>query len=156
MKQCPLRRPPHTSSIRAVPIPKALVRDGEDGARRAGVRLVVMQAQAESEFDTAFASLVQQRANALAVGKGGFFNNPRERLVALAARHKMPAIYEFREFVLAGGLMSYGTHLGEMYRQIAVYTGRILMGGQAGRAAGAAADAFRAGHQPEDRQGAGP
>ncbi len=111
---------------------QALVRDAEDGARRAGVRLVVVQAQAESEFDAAFAGLVQQRASALAVGTGGFFNSQRERLVALAARHKMPAIYEFREFALAGGLMSYGTHLGDMYRQMGVYTGRILKGARPG------------------------
>jgi putative ABC transport system substrate-binding protein len=111
---------------------QALVRDAEDGARRAGVRLVVVQAQAEGEFDAAFAGLVQQRASALAVGTGAFFNSQRERLVALAARHKMPAIYEFREFALAGGLMSYGTHLGEMYRQIGVYTGRILKGAKPG------------------------
>ena len=117
---------------RGSPSTPAVVRDAEDGARRAGVRLVVVQAQAKSEFDAAFASLVQQRATALAVGNSAFFNSQRERLVALAARHKLPAIYEFREFTMAGGLMSYGTHLGEMYRQIGVYTGRILKGAKPG------------------------
>lgn len=117
---------------RGSPSTQEVVRDAEGGARRAGVRLVVVQAQAESEFDAGFASLVQQRAHALAVGNIAFFNCQRERLVALAAGHKLPAIYEFREFALAGGLLSYGTHLGEMYRQIGVYTGRILKGAKPG------------------------
>jgi len=140
---------------RGSPSTQEVVRNAEDGARRAGVRLVVVQAQAESEFDAAFDRLVQQRADALAVGNSAFFNSQRERLVAHAARHKLPAIYEFREFALAGGLMSYGTHLGEMYRQIGVYNRAHAQGRQARRAAGAAADALRAGHQLEDRQGAG-
>ena len=109
-----------------------MVKDAEEGARRLGVRLVVVKAEADGEFDAAFASLVQQRADALVIGNSPFFNNRRERLVALAARHKLPAIYEFREFAMAGGLMSYGTHLADMYRQIGVYTGRILKGAKPG------------------------
>ena len=109
-----------------------MVKDAEEGARRLGVRLVVVKAEADGEFDAAFASLVQQRADALVIGNSPFFNSRRERLVALAARHKLPAIYEFREFAMAGGLMSYGTHLADMYRQIGVYTGRILKGAKPG------------------------
>ena len=109
-----------------------MVKDAEEGARRMGVRLVVVKAQADGEFDAAFASLVQQRADGLVVGNSPFFNSRREKLVALAARQNMPAIYEFREFVVAGGLMSYGTHLADMYRQIGVYTGRILKGAKPG------------------------
>ena len=111
---------------------QTLVKDAEEGARRAGVRLVVVFAEADGEFDAAFASLVQQRADALVIGNSPFFNSRRERLVALAARHKLPAVYEFREFAMAGGLMSYGTHLADMYRQIGVYTGRILKGAKPG------------------------
>jgi len=107
---------------------KALVKDVEEGARRAAVRLIAVTTTADSDFEAAFASLVQQRADALVVSNSPFFNNRRDRIVALAARHKVPAIYEFREFAEAGGLMSYGTNLVEVYRQIGVYTGRILRG----------------------------
>ena len=109
-----------------------MVQESEQAARSLGVRLVVVKAQAESEFEAAFASLLQQRADALVVINSAFFNSRREQLVALAARHKLPAIYEFREFALAGGLMSYGTDLRAMYRQIGVYTGRILKGAKPG------------------------
>ena len=107
---------------------RSKVMEFEQAARLVGVQPVAVMAQAESEFEAAFASLLQQRADALVVSTDAFFNSQRERLVALAARHKLPTIYEFREFALAGGLMSYGTHLGEMYRQIGIYTGRILKG----------------------------
>ncbi len=111
---------------------KALVKDIEEGARRGGVRLIAVTTTAEGDFEGAFASLVQQRADALVVSNSPFFNNRRDRIVALAARHKVPAIYEFREFAEAGGLMSYGTSLVDVYRQIGVYTGRILKGAKAG------------------------
>ena len=104
------------------------VKEVEGVARRLGVRLVVLKTQSAGEFDAAFKSLVQQRAEGLVVSSDAFFNSRREELVALAARHKLPAIYEFREFVQAGGLMSYGTQLAHMYRQIGVYTGRVLNG----------------------------
>ncbi len=107
---------------------QSMVQESEQAARSLGVRLVVVKAEAESEFEPAFASLLQQRADALVVINSAFFNSRREQLVALSARHKLPTIYEFGEFARAGGLMSYGTHLGEMYRQIGVYTGRILKG----------------------------
>ena len=109
---------------------QSLVQGSEQAARSLGLRLVVVKAEteSESEFEPAFASLLQQRADALVVINSAFFNSRREQLVALAARHKLPTIYEFGEFARAGGLMSYGTHLGERYRQIGVYTGRILKG----------------------------
>ena len=109
-----------------------MVQESEQAARSLGVRLVVVKADAESEFEAAFASLLQQRADALVVINSAFFNSRREQLVALAARHRLPTIYEFREFALAGGLMSYGTHLGAIYHQIGVYTGRILKGAKPG------------------------
>ena len=109
-----------------------VLRDAEEGARRIGVRIVPLSAQTENDFEAAFAMLVQRRADALVVSNSPFFNNRRDRLVALAARFKVPAIYEFREFAAAGGLMSYGSSLADAYRQIGVYTGRILKGAKPG------------------------
>lgn len=111
---------------------QSMVQESEQAARSLGVRLLVVKAQAESEFEAAFASLLQQRADALVVLNSAFFNSRRDQLVALAARHRLPTVYEFREFALAGGLMSYGTDLGAMYRQIGVYTGRVLKGAKPG------------------------
>jgi len=104
------------------------LRDVREAAARLGVQLVVLRANAESDFDAAFATLVQQRAGALLVCASPFFNARRQQLVALAARHSVPAIYEWRDFAATGGLMSYGTVLADAYRQTAVYAGRILKG----------------------------
>ena len=95
----------------------ALLKDAEEGARRLGVRLVPLWAGTENDFEPAFAKLIQERAAALVVGNSPFFNNHRDRLVALSARFRVPTIYEFREFAAAGGLMSYGTNLADAYRQ---------------------------------------
>jgi putative ABC transport system substrate-binding protein len=108
------------------------LRDVQEAAARLGVQLVVVRADVESDFDAAFATLVQQRAGALLVCASPFFNARRQQLVVLAARHAVPAIYEWRDFVGAGGLMSYGTSLADAYRQAGVYAGRILKGAKPG------------------------
>ena len=104
------------------------LRDVREAASRLGVQLVVVRANAESEFNAAFSTLVRQGAGALLVCASPFFNSRRQQLVVLAARHSVPAIYEWRDFAEAGGLMSYGTSLADAYRQAGVYVGRILKG----------------------------
>jgi putative tryptophan/tyrosine transport system substrate-binding protein len=104
------------------------VRDVQAAADRLGVQLVVVRANAQSDFDAAFATLVQQRAGALQVCASPFFYAERRQLVVLAAHHALPAIYEWRDFAVAGGLMSYGTSLADAYGQAGVYVGRILKG----------------------------
>jgi ABC-type uncharacterized transport system substrate-binding protein len=104
------------------------LRDVREAAANLNVKLVVVRANAESEFDAAFSTVVQQKAGGLLVCASPFFNIRRQQLVVLAARHSLPAIYEWREFAEAGGLMSYGTRLADAYRQAGVYAGRILKG----------------------------
>jgi putative ABC transport system substrate-binding protein len=107
---------------------QANARDLEAAARAGGQQIMVLSASADHDFGTAFASLVQQRADALVVAADPFFDGRREHLVALTARHMIPAIFQWREFALTGGLMSYGTSLADAHRQQGVYAGRILRG----------------------------
>ena len=93
-----------------------------------GQQLVVLSAATENDIDAVFATLVQQRANALLVNTDSFFLTRRNQLVALAARHAVPTIHDLRDFAAAGGLMSYGTDLADAYRQGGVYVGKILKG----------------------------
>jgi len=93
-----------------------------------GLQLIVVRADTESGIESAFTSLVQQRAAALLVEPEVFFLDRREQLVALAARRAMPTIYSRREFVVIGGLASYGASLADGYRQAGIYIGRILKG----------------------------
>jgi len=103
-------------------------REVQVAARALGVRLLVVNASRISEFEAAFADLVQQRADALLVSGDGFLHTHRDEIVALAERHAVPAIYSMREYVADGGLMSYGTNYPSAWRQAGVYTGRILKG----------------------------
>jgi putative ABC transport system substrate-binding protein len=103
-------------------------RDVQEAARAKGVQLSILKASTESEIEAAFASLVQLQAGALLVGADPFFNSRREKLVALAARFAVPAIYEWREFVAFGGLISYGPSQTGLWRQVGIYAGGILKG----------------------------
>jgi ABC-type uncharacterized transport system substrate-binding protein len=102
--------------------------EAEAAARAVGKQVVIYNARSEIEIGTAFAIMAQARPGALLVGADPFFNSRRGLIVALAARHAIPAIYEWREFAEAGGLISYGTSLVEAYRQQGIYAGRILKG----------------------------
>jgi putative ABC transport system substrate-binding protein len=104
------------------------LRDVQEAAPRLGVQLVVLRANVENDLDTAFATLAQRRAGALLVCAAPLFNTRRQQLVVLAARYAVPAIYEWRDFAMAGGLMSYGTKLTDAYRQAGIYAGRLLKG----------------------------
>jgi putative ABC transport system substrate-binding protein len=103
-------------------------RDVLAAAPAIGLKVQMLKASTDREIDAAFASLVQARIGALLVGNDLFFNSRIEQIVALAARHAMPTMYSFHEFVAAGGLISYGTSLMERYRQVGLYVGRILKG----------------------------
>ena len=105
-----------------------MIRDVQEAARSKGVQLPILKAGSESEIDAAFATLIQEHAGALVLGADPFFGSQREQLVALAARHAVPAIYFWHEFAVAGGLISYGPSLAGTWRQVGVYTGRILKG----------------------------
>jgi putative tryptophan/tyrosine transport system substrate-binding protein len=109
-------------------VAETLTRDLQTAAHTLGVQLHVLHASSERDFDTVFASLVQLRAGGLVIGVDALFNSQSEQLAALTIRHAVPAIYQFREFVSAGGLMSYGGTVVDTYRPLGVYTGRILKG----------------------------
>jgi putative tryptophan/tyrosine transport system substrate-binding protein len=97
-----------------------------------GLRLNILNAGSESEIDVAFTTLAQQRSGALVVAADPFFNSRREQLVALASRYAIPAIYEWREFAVAGGLISYGPSQIDLFRQAGAYCGRVLAGAKPG------------------------
>jgi putative ABC transport system substrate-binding protein len=104
------------------------IQEAQEASRAKGVQLQILKASTESEIDAAFASLAQLHAGALVIGGEPFFASRREQLVALASRHAVPAIYDWREFVAAGGLISYGTSLPAVFRQAGIYAGKILKG----------------------------
>jgi putative tryptophan/tyrosine transport system substrate-binding protein len=100
----------------------------QEAARAMGLRFMVTRAVVERDFETVFATFVHERAGALVVNTDAFFGSRRDQIVALAARHAIPAIYPYRQYALAGGLMSYEANLSDAYHQVGVYTGRVLKG----------------------------
>jgi ABC-type uncharacterized transport system substrate-binding protein len=104
------------------------VSEVQSAARALGLQLVVLNARTPGDIDIAFASLVRERAGALVVGAGAFLVSWRNQIIALAARHAIPAIYGFREYSADGGLISYGNDIPDAFRRAGVYTGRILKG----------------------------
>ena len=110
------------------PNAETLLRDHQSAARTLDLQLRVVHASTERDIDTAFATLIQMRAGALVIGADTFFISQSKRLAALTVRHAMPAIFQYREFPVAGGLMSYGGSLTDAHRLVGVYTGRILKG----------------------------
>jgi putative tryptophan/tyrosine transport system substrate-binding protein len=110
------------------PATQSVIMDLQAAARTLRLQLVVENAGTDSDLETAFASFSQQRVGAVLIGNGNSFSRRAEQLSALAARHALPTIYPFREFVLAGGLMSYGSNRGFEMHQAGIYTGRILKG----------------------------
>jgi ABC-type uncharacterized transport system substrate-binding protein len=104
------------------------VKGAQEAARGFGEQLLVLNAAKDSDFEPAFATLVERGAAALLVASDPFLISRRHELVALAARKGVPAIYQFRQYALAGGLLTYGTRLPDSYRQVGVYTGRVLNG----------------------------
>jgi putative ABC transport system substrate-binding protein len=104
----------------------------QDAGRAMGQKVLILHASSERDFDSVFATIVQSRIDALIVGADPFLSSQRAQLIALTARYRIPAIYEWHEFVQAGGLMSYGSDLVEGYHQIGIYAGRILKGEKPG------------------------
>ena len=100
----------------------------QEAARILGLQLVVLEVSTASDIDTAFATLMRERAGALVVGTGALLTNRRKEIIVLAARHALPTIYPFREFSADGGLISYGNNVPDTFRQGGVYAGRILKG----------------------------
>jgi len=110
------------------PTSESQIRDVQTAARARGVELMILNASSERDIDAAFASFVQQRVNAVVVGSDSVFVSRPDQLVGLAARHVLPAIYFLREFVGAGGLISYGASISDAYRLAGGYVGRVLKG----------------------------
>jgi putative ABC transport system substrate-binding protein len=125
-------RPPRLMALLVNPtsanLAKAHSKEQQAAARTLGLQLHVLHASTEDDFDAVFASLVQVRAGGLVIGTDSLFNTWKEQPAALSVRHGVPTIHQYREFVVAGGLIGYGTQTAELSRQVGVYTGRILKG----------------------------
>jgi putative ABC transport system substrate-binding protein len=110
---------------------QSVVADLEAAARTLGLQLTIVYARTDSDLEAAFATFSQQRTGAVVVSDSNFYTRRMEQLAALAARHALPAIFPYREYTLAGGLMSYGGSRGHAFHQVGIYTGRILNGEKA-------------------------
>jgi putative ABC transport system substrate-binding protein len=118
---------PNAAAFGVLVEPSSIVTDLQAAARTLVRQLVVAKARTDSDLETAFATFSQHRVGAVLIGLG-FFTQHMEQLAALAARHALPTIYPFREYVLAGGLMSYGSSLGYAFHRAGIYTAHILKG----------------------------
>jgi putative tryptophan/tyrosine transport system substrate-binding protein len=107
-------------------------RDVQEAAQKLGLQLVVLNGGSDEDIDAAFASLARLKVGALLVGADPSFDPKRNRLIAMVAQHAVPAIYQFRDYALAGGLMSYGASIAELYQQVGIYVGRVLNGDKPG------------------------
>jgi len=136
------------------PTTGAITTDVQAAAQALGFKTEVVQAGTDRDIDAAFKTFAQQRVSALLVQSDPVFNDRRDKLVALAARHAMPAIYDRRDFPAAGGLMSYGASAVDQYRQSGLLVGRILGGTAPADLPVVRSVKIRAGDQPQDRQGA--
>ena len=114
------------------PLTEPFVSEVQAAASAMGQQIEVLYVSSRDEIESAFTTLIQRGAGALHVGVGAFLAAQRERIAALAARHRIPAIYVLREWVAAGGLMSYGTSVNDAYRLAGIYAGRILKGEKPG------------------------
>ena len=114
------------------PLTEPFVSEVRAAASAMGQQIEVLYVSSDREIESAFTTLIQRGAGALHVGVGAFLASQRERIAALAARHRIPAIYVLREWVAAGGLMSYGTSVNDAYRLAGIYAGRILKGEKPG------------------------
>jgi putative ABC transport system substrate-binding protein len=110
------------------PLAETQLRDGQEAARTLGLQVHALRANTDREIDVAFETAAREHIGALAVAAAPFFDTRRGQLVALAARHAVPAVYQFREYAAAGGLMSYGIDPLDAYRQVGIYAARILKG----------------------------
>jgi putative tryptophan/tyrosine transport system substrate-binding protein len=137
-------------------VTEAYLKEQVDVVSRLGVRLLILKAANPSEIERAFATLAEQRGDALVVAADTFFTAQRAQIVALAARYQVPASYSRREFIEAGGLTSYGTNFGDAYRQAGVLCRPNFERRETWRFAGAAANPLRVRHQPQDCQDDGP
>jgi putative ABC transport system substrate-binding protein len=111
---------------------ESVTREVEAAARSMGQQVHLLKAGTSGEIDEAFATFARERVDALFVGPDPFFNNRRVQFAIMAARHALPATYAARDYVEAGGLMSYGTYIPDMYHQVGIYTGKILRGAKPG------------------------
>jgi len=109
-----------------------MLKEAEAASRALGVRLQFVEARGLADFDRAFSDMTRARVGALTVLPSIMFTNERRRLVDLAAKHRLPAVYPWREFVDAGGLMSYGANVADLYRRAATYVDKILKGATPG------------------------
>ena len=137
------------------PTTESTLRDIPEAARAMGLQIQVLNASTSGEIDAAFAALARERADALFVAPDRFFTGRRRPICHLAARHRIPATYTQRDYVEAGGLMSYGTDSPDMFRQVGVYTGQILKGAKPADLPVLHTDQIRVRHQPQTARALG-